>query len=209
MWRTDCARMRKVWRSGSASLRSTPSRRITSWAWQPSRIAGATCSRATGKIAEAKKAYSAALAILQKLADWHPTVTLYQSDLATSQSNLGNLLHATGAPAEARTAYEAALAIRQKLADAQPTISGYQSNLALILNNLGALLSEAGAPAEARKTHESGPGDPADAGRRAPDRYRVPEQPGDQPRQPRPPAARHRCICRGPHGIRGGAGDPP
>ena len=60
------------------------------------------------------KAYEAARTIQQKLADAHPTITEYQSDLANSQINLGLLLSATGAPAEARKAYEAALAIQQK-----------------------------------------------------------------------------------------------
>ena len=56
----------------------------------------------------------AALAIRQKLADANPTVTDFQSDLASSHNNIGILLNATGKPAEALKAYEAALAIRRK-----------------------------------------------------------------------------------------------
>ena len=53
--------------------------------------------RATGKLAEARKAYETALAIQQKLADAHPIVTQYQSELAQSYNNFGILLSATGA----------------------------------------------------------------------------------------------------------------
>ena len=94
--------------------------------------------------AEARKAYETALAIRQKLADAHPAVTEYQSNLATSHNDLGILLSETGAPAEARKAYETALAIRQKLADAHPSVTEYQSNLATSHNTLGILFSATG-----------------------------------------------------------------
>ncbi len=111
--------------------------------------------RDTGAPAEARKAIEAALAISQKLADAHPTVTEYQSNLARSHNRLGNLLNATGALAEARKAYEAAVAIRQKLADAHPTVTEYQSDLAGSHGNLGNLLSATGKLAEAREAYEA------------------------------------------------------
>ena len=135
--------------------------------------------------AEARKAYETALAIRQKLADAHPTVTEYQINLATTHNNLGILLRATGAAAEARKAYETALAIQQKLADAHPTVTEYQSDLATSHNNLGHLVERHRRAGRGPQGVRDGPGDPAKAGRRPPLRHRVPEQPGNQPQQPR------------------------
>ena len=102
------------------------------------------------------KAYESALAIRQKLADANPTVTEFQSDLATSHNNIGNLLSDTGKPAEALKAYESALAIRRKLADANPTVTQFQSDLATQLQQHRHPAQRAtGKPAEALKAYES------------------------------------------------------
>ena len=88
--------------------------------------------------------------ILQKLADAHPTVTQYQSDLANNRSNLGSLLGRSGAPAEARKAHEAALAIQQKLAREHPESPKYASDIGASLNNMALLDNDARRFADAR-----------------------------------------------------------
>ena len=104
---------------------------------------------------DALTAYGESLAIRQKLANAHPSVTQYQSDLAASHNNLGNLLGATGQIDAARKAYEAALPIWEKLADAHPTVTQYQSDLAASHTNLGGLLSATDQPDAARKAYEA------------------------------------------------------
>ena len=84
------------------------------------------------------------------MADAHPTVTKYKSDLAVSLVSLGALLRTTGELAEARTASESALAILQRLADAHPTVTEHQSNLAGGRSSLGVLLFATGELAQAR-----------------------------------------------------------
>ena len=103
----------------------------------------------TGKPAEALKAYEAALAIRQKLADANPTVTGFQSDLADSHNNIGVLL-ANGKPAEALKAYEAALAIQRKLAREHPESPDFASDLGGTLNNIAMIDLDAKRFEEAR-----------------------------------------------------------
>lgn len=71
----------------------------------------------------------------------HPNIpaTQYQSDLAYSHNNIGNLLSATGKPAEALASYEKARDILQKLADANPKIPNYRSGLAGSLYDIACL----------------------------------------------------------------------
>jgi tetratricopeptide (TPR) repeat protein len=107
----------------------------------------------TGKPAEALKAFQKALAIQQKLADAHPAVAGYPSDLALSHNNIGTVLLRTGKPEEALTEWRKALAINQKLADAHPAVAEFQSALAGTHNNIGELLSQMGKPAEALRAH--------------------------------------------------------
>jgi tetratricopeptide (TPR) repeat protein len=117
--------------------------------------AGPGGSAKIGQPAEARRLLETDLAIIQKLAEDHPTVTQYQSDLARTHNALGALLSATGEPAEARRSYEAARAIQQKLAEDHPTVTQYQGDLARTHNALGALLSATGQPAEALRSYES------------------------------------------------------
>ena len=108
--------------------RSTPPSPSTSANWREATAASATCfPPPAGRPAEARASYEAALAILRRLAEAHPNVTDYQSNLAGSHINLGGLLAATGQPAEARAAHEAALAIQRSLAEAHPAVTEYQS----------------------------------------------------------------------------------
>ena len=108
----------------------------------------------TGKPAEALAAYEQARAIRERLARENPTVTQFQSDLATSHDNIGMLLRETGKPAEALAAYEQARAIQERLARENPTVTQFQSDLAVSHNNIGMLLSDTGKPAEALAAYE-------------------------------------------------------
>ena len=60
----------------------------------------------------------------------NPTVTQFQSDLATAIRHRRPAEGTPVSPAEALKAFESALAIRQKLADANPTVTQFQSDLA-------------------------------------------------------------------------------
>jgi tetratricopeptide (TPR) repeat protein len=101
------------------------------------------------------KSHEAALAIQRKLVDANPTVSEFQSDLAISHTDIGNILRETGKPTDALKSYETALAIQMKLADANPSVSRFQRAVALSRYNIGTLLSETGKPAEALKSHEA------------------------------------------------------
>jgi tetratricopeptide (TPR) repeat protein len=90
----------------------------------------------TGQPGAARREHEKALAIFQKLADAHPTVTQHLSDLAISRNNLGTVLMAAGQPAEARRTYEQALTIRRKLAREHPEAPGYASDVGAALNNI-------------------------------------------------------------------------
>jgi serine/threonine-protein kinase len=110
----------------------------------------------TGKSAEALASFERALAIRQKLADAHPDVTQFWSDLGTGYHNIGYLLETTGKPTEALNLYERALVIRQKLADANPGITRFQSDLALSYQVMGYQLLLAGKSAEALPAYKRG-----------------------------------------------------
>jgi serine/threonine-protein kinase len=108
----------------------------------------------TGRSAEALAAYKQAQALREQLADAHPGVTQFQSDLAESYKNIGLLLSSTGKPDEALAAHEQARALRQKLVDANPAVTAFQRHLAGSLTNIAYLLSTTGKPAEALAAHE-------------------------------------------------------
>jgi serine/threonine protein kinase/tetratricopeptide (TPR) repeat protein len=100
-------------------------------------------------------AYHESLAIKQKLADANPTVTEFQSGLATIHTNIAVLLRDTGKPAEAMKAHESAMAILRKLADANHTIAEFQRNLAGNHMDIGNLLRDTGRRTEALEAYES------------------------------------------------------
>jgi tetratricopeptide (TPR) repeat protein len=110
----------------------------------------------TGKPAEALAAYEKALVIRQKLADAHPTVTLFQAELAASHNKSAWLLAQTGKPAQALAGYRKALAIRKKLAEANPTGTMFQIDHAWSHQGIGLLLSQTGKPAEALAAYQEG-----------------------------------------------------
>ena len=62
-----------------------------------------------GSVPDALRSYAESLAVLERLARDHPTVTKYQRNLAGSHNNVGNLQRATGRVTEAaRSAYRRA-----------------------------------------------------------------------------------------------------
>src|SRR5262249_38149623 len=65
-----------------------------------------------GSKPDARRSYTESIAILERLARAYPTVPGYQSDLAKSHNNLGNLLNAMGHAPEGLESHRRALAIR-------------------------------------------------------------------------------------------------
>jgi tetratricopeptide (TPR) repeat protein len=91
----------------------------------------------SGKPAEALSAFETALAIKQALVDAHPTVTEFQSGVATMFRDIGQLKAGMGKPAEALASLEKARAIHQSLVDANREVVEFQYLLALDFRDLG------------------------------------------------------------------------
>jgi Flp pilus assembly protein TadD len=106
---------------------------------------------ATGRVAEAEKAYRQALQLYERLVAEHPQVPQYRQELATTHNNLGVLLQATGRVADAEKAYRQALQLRERLVAEHPQVPEYRQELATTHNNLGVLLQATGRVAEAEK----------------------------------------------------------
>jgi tetratricopeptide (TPR) repeat protein len=107
----------------------------------------------TGKPVEALKAYQEALAIRQKLADAHPAVAQFQSDLALSYNNIGLAFLRMGKPEEALKSCGKALPIYQRLSETHAADKGFQSELAKCHFSMGVLLAKMGKPKEAVEAH--------------------------------------------------------
>ena len=129
--------------------------------------------------------------------DWreNPTVTEFQSDLATSHNNIGNLLRDTGKPAEALAATSGAVDPRAAGAGEPhghrvPEPPGPEPQQHRRLH------SDTGKPAEALAAYEKrGRSGSGCAGQ--PHRHRLPERPGPEPQQHRHAAQRDRQAGRG------------
>ena len=78
----------------------------------------------------------------------------YQSDVATTRNNLGNLLSAMGQYEEAKALYAQALAMRETLLASDRDNAQYRSDVATTRNNLGNLLSAMGRLEEAKVLFE-------------------------------------------------------
>ncbi len=113
----------------------------------------AKISMEIGSIPDAIHSYTESLAILERLARDHRSVTEYHSDIAANHDNIGNLLIATGDPAGALKSHRKALAIREPLAGDNPTVASYQRDLARSHNNIGNLLYLTGDLTEALESH--------------------------------------------------------
>ena len=86
---------------------------------QTHQVIGAVQDR-TGHPAEALASYERARAILQKLSDANPTLTLFQNRLAMSHAYVGLARQRGGRPAEAAVEFRQAVAIMERLSDLQP-----------------------------------------------------------------------------------------
>ncbi len=80
--------------------------------------------------------------------------SVYQSDVAMTLNNLGNLLSNMGRTEEAKEKYEHALKMYESLLETDMKSSIYQSDVAMTLNNLGNLLSNMGRPDGAKGKYE-------------------------------------------------------
>ena len=110
---------------------------------------------ASGDLSAARDAYTAALAIRQRLADADPGNAGWQRDLSVSHDMIGGLAVAAGDLSAARSAYEASLAIAQRLADADPGNAGWQRDLSVGHEKVGDLAVAAGDLPAARSAYEA------------------------------------------------------
>ena len=97
----------------------------------------------TGHPAEALASYERARAILERLAELYPTLTLFQNRLAMSHSYVGLARRRAGRPAEAAAEFGRAVAIMERLSNLQP--DGYNLyNLACFRSLLSGIAAEQG-----------------------------------------------------------------
>jgi tetratricopeptide (TPR) repeat protein len=99
------------------------------------------------------ESYHKALAIRSRLARDNPAVTEFQSDLAESYLNVGNLEREKGYPNQAIESYSKALAINERLARENPSVITFQIALALGHNNVGAMQRITGHSEQALQSH--------------------------------------------------------
>jgi tetratricopeptide (TPR) repeat protein len=78
-----------------------------------------------------------------------PQSSQFQSELGTSDFNIGWIFSQTGKPAEALESCREALAIQEKLAEAHPEVPQYQSDLASTHHVVGIVDYQSGRPAVA------------------------------------------------------------
>jgi hypothetical protein len=85
---------------------------------------------ASGKRAEAEQTFGEAMRQLQGLADTHPEIALYQSELAKLHTVLGMVYHKTLRPKEAEKEYLAAQLTWKRLKETRPEVLVYHEKLA-------------------------------------------------------------------------------
>ena len=108
----------------------------------------------SGRFYEAYPLYEKALISFENLLDKFPENTQFQSYVATTLNNLGNLLSDMGRLEEAKGRYERALEMREQLLKSDKENTQFQSDVAMTLNNLGALLKVMGRLEEAKERYE-------------------------------------------------------
>ena len=104
----------------------------------------------SGRFQDAYPLYVKALECYETFLKTDTANTQFQSDVAGTQNNLGNLLGNMGRLEEAKTWYEQALETRDKLLKTDPANTDYQSYVAATQNNLGELLRGIGRQEEAK-----------------------------------------------------------
>ena len=107
-----------------------------------------------GRLEEARERYEQALDIYELLLRNDSKNTQFQSYVAATKNNLGNLLRDMGRLEEARVQYERTREIYERLLKSDPENTQFQSYVAGTQNNLGFLLRDMGRPGEARERFE-------------------------------------------------------
>ena len=108
----------------------------------------------SGRFKEAYPLYVKALTGFEIILEKYPENTQFQSYVAMTLNNLGNLLIDMGRLEEARERYEKALEMRERLLNSDPENTQFQFYVATTLNNLGSLLLSMGRQEEARERYE-------------------------------------------------------
>jgi tetratricopeptide (TPR) repeat protein len=108
-----------------------------------------------GKPTAAEAECRTELAMLQKLADDNPAVTLFRDRLAYALNNLGDVFRSHGRAAEAKERYERAIALREPQFQADPTNTEHRYTLVCGMRRRGMTLRDlgdaAGAAADVRR----------------------------------------------------------
>jgi tetratricopeptide (TPR) repeat protein len=94
----------------------------------------------SGRFQDAYPLYLKALEGFETFLKTGPANILFQSDVAKTQNNLGNLLRDMGRLEEAETRFELALELHEKLLNSDTANTLFQSDVAGTQNNLGNLL---------------------------------------------------------------------
>lgn len=92
----------------------------------------------------ARKCYTEAVEVYERLATGSPAVTRHRLDLAVATNNLGRTLNLVGQHEAAEAALVKACGILQRLVEASPRDVNYRSTLGGALNNLGLAHERAG-----------------------------------------------------------------
>ncbi|MFT3718047.1 tetratricopeptide repeat protein [Pseudorhodoferax sp.] len=111
--------------------------------------------RLRGDLAGTERAYRAALAVRERLAQADPGNAQWQRDLSVSQNHIGQVLSAQGDLAGAERAHRAALAVSERLAQADPGDAQWQRDLSVSQNHIGQVLSAQGNLAGAERAYRA------------------------------------------------------
>jgi hypothetical protein len=109
----------------------------------------------SGQLDDARKCYTEAVEIYERLATSSPAVVRHQLDLAVTTNNLGRTLKLLGQHEAAQAAIDKACGTLQRLVDASPSDVNYRSTLGGALNNLGLAHERAGRLDEALAAYRS------------------------------------------------------
>ena len=109
----------------------------------------------SGQLDEARKCYTEAVEIYERLATGSPAVVRHQLDLAVATNNLGRTMNLLGQHEAAQAAIDKACGTLQRLVEASPSDVNYRSTLGGALNNLGLAHERAGRLDEALSAYRS------------------------------------------------------
>ncbi|NLF71922.1 MAG: protein kinase [Candidatus Anammoximicrobium sp.] len=98
----------------------------------------------SGQLDAARKCYTEAVEVYERLATGSPAIVRHQLDLAVATNNLGRTLNRLGQQEAAQAAIDKACGILQRLVEASPSDVNYRSTLGGALNNLGLAHERAG-----------------------------------------------------------------